>query len=1562
MIIIDIIALTLDFIPEKAKTNFFIKHKDPKNLFMKILKNTASYFDINFNINEKMIKIALSRESLINNKVNYNFLISKKAIDLFTKTFLSYSAIVVTEKNISEEGQKQYIRNLVEATMSSIYYEVFNDPAIRSLILSSEEIRKIMFEILNEIKSKMTILEILKEKIEQLEQLLSNLTRILNTRLPKKEARMFKKSIEDLTEYYVYRNYFVDLQKKVENSNGIVLLIGEPGSGKSTILAQLIKETNYLFPHYFFGKGGGREIDDAKLNLYLRAKNYLKLDFNVSDPYLELFQRQLDLPKKMVFIIDGLDEAVGNIMDIFPSEYVGFSEKLLFIVSAKTNSYAHLQLKMKENIEIIEIKSKTEEARLKTSEYIEKRAQNERFSLEKKYIDQIIDNANGNFQYVKFVLDALCKGKLSAGKLPNNYDDLYLKVITTILKDSDRKKRNSILRILSFFAIIKVPMSYESFLEIINCEINETAWTEISWLFESYISEDIKKYNYYHKSLTEFMIYSFTNGKFGEIFYGLRKYLNEAYTSIFDFYNSNKNIYNSSEIECYFDNYLIENIYNYTLNNDIKKPLIMKTLYNFSEKKNKKKFSFYKKIVEQNQKAIFSYINLAIFRKNEEGEYKIIFGKVLNIIYDLLLTVQNDTTLLLEVIEDYIGNENYSDSLKIIFLSESKEWLLGFWSLSILINENFSKKTVEKTNYPITTPLYIIDILLHQSINKSKDRVLSKCLDIINEIPLGLERIEAELLLSKYYKNTDEKEKGLNILLKTEKLANCIDLLEIRSLSFLNIAKTYYIFENNHEASKCLDKATEIAMQLDNSRDLFNILRKIEIARKELGGENNLSIKHIEKLFERYNNSEDRERNLIELVVFCSFLYTMTKDEEFLNKAKEIISGIHGKDYRTEAIYKLLSELIKSCIERFNYEYQDYLINEKQIITKIDTLLKYEIYLKLLKKCLVTGELEKIENYLEKIESLISKNFVDKNKIKNLLKVANILYLFEMEEKAIKFIEKAIWITKEIESSNTRDFLLLEILETLICLRNNISDKYVKDIVNYIEKKSIKNFAKVFILNHKLEMIDNENSKVIMGQIESLIHEVDDFEAKIEINLKLAKKNIEIGQNDNSKKFLEKAKKETININEITYRNLVVLEIVKFFLDTTFKFDTDMYIETIKQIISIIKEPHYKNKALLHLVKFYGKISKKRKKYCLLNQARSLVEKIDSPFVLFLALKEISTTYLELKNEKESLNIMKEGEDTLGEIKNPYNLLDSFLSLSKYYNKIKRNEETEKFLENAKNILKRLKNDEYSDEKSALEITMSRFMIEKYCIISLIYNDMGNKKQSEYCIKEVKEEYSNLSSISEKINSLLDLAYIYNSFGNNQKALSFVEEVENKYSKILRDQEKIFILLRISDLYFLLGNIYLSHDYIKKATVNYNHGKLKDFEKSLLLSQIIIQAQRVNYNKCLDLSKPLTENEFIEATSIIYTGEEIDLRFLKIQSNEIHRIAKKILTKSYYENLMKLLRSKIVFLKYAKNLSHERKELIVSGLRSINKLCSFVPFSEKLNVIFELLKVFDIKN
>ena len=250
------------------------------------------------------------------------------------------------------------------------------------------------------------------------------------------KVQQFESLVKDKTENFVGREFIfhsiTNLLRDPDFRSGYIVIRGEPGIGKSSLMAQLVKTRGFV--HHFNSALMGIRSSEAFLQ-NICAQLIVRYDLNYTSLPPEagkdsgfLSQLLVDIADKkqqqpVVILVDALDEADdlglppgANRLFLPPS----LPEGIFFIVTSREENYYHLDVTHRRDIYLKDSDPlNLEDVRLYIRNYIQKhltkmspRIEQWRIS-EDDFIDAITEKSEGNFMYLFHVLHDIREGKLT---------------------------------------------------------------------------------------------------------------------------------------------------------------------------------------------------------------------------------------------------------------------------------------------------------------------------------------------------------------------------------------------------------------------------------------------------------------------------------------------------------------------------------------------------------------------------------------------------------------------------------------------------------------------------------------------------------------------------------------------------------------------------------------------------------------------------------------------------------------------------------------------------------------------------------------------------------------------------------------------------------------------------------------------------------------------------------------------------------------------------------------------------------------------------------------------
>lgn len=340
----------------------------------------------------------------------------------------------------------------------------------------------------------------------------------------------FTALIEDKIRNFVGREFVFEALATFlhEHDRGYFVIKGEPGIGKTTLLAHLAKTRGYI--HHFNDASLGIVKPDQFLEnicVQLIARYGLDIPYNPVDArrdggylgeLLDTVNAKLERGQKAVILIDALDEAErsfdprSNIL-FLPSR---LPQGLYFAITSRPVSDFPLYVETPAKIFFLEADS--EGNLLDVRRYLRQMAGSEEIQAQLKlcgiaadyFVKLLQDKSEGNFMYLRYVVPEIAAGKypdLDLEHLPQGlmgYYERHWRQMRTIDEDMWIRYRQPVI---CFLAAARDPVSVEqlaSFSQLPVPRVNAALRDWKEFLDEQHIEGELR-YRIYHTSFQDFL-------------------------------------------------------------------------------------------------------------------------------------------------------------------------------------------------------------------------------------------------------------------------------------------------------------------------------------------------------------------------------------------------------------------------------------------------------------------------------------------------------------------------------------------------------------------------------------------------------------------------------------------------------------------------------------------------------------------------------------------------------------------------------------------------------------------------------------------------------------------------------------------------------------------------------------------------------------------------------------------------------------------------------------------------------------------------------------------------
>ena len=250
----------------------------------------------------------------------------------------------------------------------------------------------------------------------------------------------------------------------------VLAVYGIPGVGKSAFSAKLSYTNHNVFASLFFkyndnylntAEGFTRQLafklaaalPDYRFKLYNILKENEQTDTIKSLDGQQLFEAIILNPlfyyidggyESGIIILDGLDEASNDVVDLIVRNLEKFPEIFKFIVTARNEN--HITCRFKEYEHTV-IDQSVEQNLADIKEYIRARIKD----IDEVILSEIVQKTEGSFMYAVCLCDSICSGKMSINNLsgmPFGLNNFYREFFNRIFADISFKSVRPLLEIL----------------------------------------------------------------------------------------------------------------------------------------------------------------------------------------------------------------------------------------------------------------------------------------------------------------------------------------------------------------------------------------------------------------------------------------------------------------------------------------------------------------------------------------------------------------------------------------------------------------------------------------------------------------------------------------------------------------------------------------------------------------------------------------------------------------------------------------------------------------------------------------------------------------------------------------------------------------------------------------------------------------------------------------------------------------------------------------------------------------------------------------------------------
>jgi hypothetical protein len=363
------------------------------------------------------------------------------------------------------------------------------------------------------------------------------------------KIRQFEALIKDRTENFVGRKKIIErideILRSPQSRSGYVVLRGEPGVGKTALMAHLIEQRGYI--HHFNSLTQGiRSTRDFLENLCAQIIVRFGLDYqslpkgagSSSGPLVDLLSEVIETTteKSVVLVVDSLDESEegaskggANRLLLPPT----LPDGAFFIVTTREQIDYRLVVDHRTNITFSEFeKDNDEDTRLYVAGFLQKNTVSMQPALQKWGADEItfaqffVSRAKGNFMYLVHVLNDIAAGKLSRDniesmdKLPENLEDYYARHWRMMREMSPSKFERYYEPVVCILAAVREPVTLDYLCELTRLNKKSVMDVIIEWrqfLREDPVPNGPSLFRIYHASFQRFLLDKVGIDKFKEM-------------------------------------------------------------------------------------------------------------------------------------------------------------------------------------------------------------------------------------------------------------------------------------------------------------------------------------------------------------------------------------------------------------------------------------------------------------------------------------------------------------------------------------------------------------------------------------------------------------------------------------------------------------------------------------------------------------------------------------------------------------------------------------------------------------------------------------------------------------------------------------------------------------------------------------------------------------------------------------------------------------------------------------------------------------------------------------
>jgi nucleoside phosphorylase len=339
----------------------------------------------------------------------------------------------------------------------------------------------------------------------------------------------FHALIQDKTQDFVGREYVFDrIEAFIEdNPNGYFTIIGDPGMGKSAILAKYVQDTDCI-THFNIQLQGPNRADQFLASVCQQLINRYSLPYgglpsNAMQDGTILGQLLDEVAEKrdgqpVVIAIDALDEvdagSYGEANILYLPPYL--PEGVYFIITRRRGVEVPLTTSMPE--QICNLLDYQVDSQQDVRQYIQKRVDRSeplRQQIEARqetivdFTEKIVDRSDNNFMYLRYVLQDIEKGlyqDLSLERFPQGLEGYYRfhwrRMGMTAMPLPDAK-----IKIVYILGEVKQPVSRQQICDFSGEDARTVQPVLNEWeqFLHELLQDEQRRYSIYHSSFRDFL-------------------------------------------------------------------------------------------------------------------------------------------------------------------------------------------------------------------------------------------------------------------------------------------------------------------------------------------------------------------------------------------------------------------------------------------------------------------------------------------------------------------------------------------------------------------------------------------------------------------------------------------------------------------------------------------------------------------------------------------------------------------------------------------------------------------------------------------------------------------------------------------------------------------------------------------------------------------------------------------------------------------------------------------------------------------------------------------------